>query len=65
MQAEMADALQDLDERWAEKADQVEELRLTPARKDVLRDAFGLAWVPHWVGEGPGGPLELPGFAAQ
>jgi hypothetical protein len=65
MQAEMADSLQDLDERWAEKADQVEELRLTPARKDVLRDAFGLAWVPHWVGEGPGGPLELPGFAAQ
>jgi hypothetical protein len=63
LQAEMAEALETLDEEWADKANQIEEVSLTPARKDVLRDAFGLAWMPFWVAEGKGGRIELPGFA--
>jgi hypothetical protein len=63
MQAEMAEVMQALDEQWADKADQVEEIRLTPARKDVMRDAFGLAWVPYWGAAGPGAGLVLPGFS--
>ncbi|HET7011040.1 MAG TPA: hypothetical protein VFI11_09715 [Anaerolineales bacterium] len=59
LQAEMAEAMDALDEAWADKANQIEEVTLTPSRKDVLRDAFGLAWVPHWAAEGVG---ELLGF---
>lgn len=36
-------------QRWAEAATQYREERLRPRKSDIHLEAFGLAWMPHWV----------------
>ncbi len=47
-------------EKWAAAAQDVQPLRLTPKRTDILIEVFGLGWRPTWRLEVDGQPLELP-----
>jgi hypothetical protein len=35
-------------DRWEEALIEFEEVPVTPRRKDIQVDLFGLAWSPHW-----------------
>jgi len=35
-------------DRWEEALVEFEEVPVTPRRKDIQVDMFGLAWAPHW-----------------
>jgi TIR domain len=51
--------LKSTNDRWAYKAAQVVEYRITPYRDDITLDLFGLGWVPYWYVQINGQPQWL------
>ena len=51
-----------LAEKWTAAAQDVQPLRLTPKRADILLEVFGLGWRPMWKLMVDGQPLELPAY---
>ncbi len=49
-------------EKWAAAAQDVQPLRLTPKRTDILLEVFGLGWRPTWRLLVDGQPLDLPAY---
>lgn len=47
-QQEYETALRLINERWAKIATQVEEYAITPYKKDISIDLFGIGWIPYW-----------------
>lgn len=65
LEAQKAQAVTEISERWSRMASDFTETTLTPYKKDVLVDLFGLAWLPfHQVKVGEE-ISEMPGFSAQ
>ncbi|MGD8604261.1 MAG: DUF87 domain-containing protein [Anaerolineales bacterium] len=65
LEAEAAEELQELNDKWAEAATQIEDFKLNPLKKNIFVEAFGLAWMPYWrllINERP---LEVPAFSAE
>ena len=62
LEKEKAEALEEVEEKWSEIADDITEISVTPYKKDVLVDLFGVAWMPYHVVESEGRMLEFPGF---
>jgi len=62
---EMEEAIDELEAKWAEVARQVTEITVTPYKKDILVEIFGVAWMPFHLVEVAGQIVELPGFAAS
>ena len=63
LEKEKNQALAELDQRWGELASQVDEIPLTPQKKDILLELFGVAWMPVYKISSGSQILELPGFA--
>ena len=57
--AEYENAVRDLNERWAKIATSIEQYQITPYKKDITVDLFGIAWVPFWYAVVNGQPLLL------
>jgi hypothetical protein len=64
LQAERQAALKALDEKWSAAAQDIQDLRLTPKRTDILIDVFGLGWLPYWQIDADGQPVEIAAFSA-
>jgi chromosome segregation ATPase len=62
LQAEQDEALDQVNERWEEIASQVIEIQVTPYKKDILIEVFGVAWFPHYVVKIDGQIMELQGY---
>jgi hypothetical protein len=62
---EEAQAVDELQAKWAEIAADVTEIRVSPFKKDTAVTLFGVAWVPYHVVDSDGRILELPGFSAE
>jgi hypothetical protein len=58
--AEYEKAVRAVNEKWAKVATTVEEYVLTPFKKDISVDIFGIGWSPHWYMEIGGQPVLLP-----
>ena len=65
LEDEMEETIDEIEERWAEVATEVEESVFTPLKKDVLIELFGVAWVPYWKFEAQGDVFELSGFGMR
>jgi len=63
LQAEMEEALEKLNEKWADVVDEVEERRITPLKKNISVDLFGVAWQPYWQDEIDGEAVELLAYS--
>ncbi len=59
---EKAAALETIQNKWAEIVNQSIEIPLTPLKKDIMIDLFGLAWFPHHLVQAGTEISELPGF---
>ncbi|MEO8395595.1 MAG: hypothetical protein ABI700_21550, partial [Chloroflexota bacterium] len=57
--AEYENAVRELNERWAKIATSIEQYQITPFKKDISIDLFGIAWVPFWYAVVNGQPLLL------
>jgi hypothetical protein len=64
LEKEKAQALEELNKRWGEIANQVSEVTVTPLKKDVLLELFGVAWMPVYHLEAGGENIVLPGYGS-
>jgi hypothetical protein len=62
---EIEAAIDEVEERWGEVAGEIEEIPVTPYKKDILVDLFGVAWMPYHLIDAGGQTIELPGFSAE
>jgi hypothetical protein len=65
LEAERKEALQESNDRWEEIASQVTEISVTPYKKDILVEVFGVAWFPYYVALIGDQMVELAGYSAQ
>lgn len=64
LQAEIEAAIDALEEKWEAVAVEVTTIPITPYKKDITMDMFGVAWLPYHLVETNGRLLQLPGYAA-
>ncbi|MEP7291299.1 MAG: hypothetical protein ABI835_05925, partial [Chloroflexota bacterium] len=57
---EFAALARDLNERWARTATNIEQYQITPYKKDINLDLFGIGWLPFWYAWVNNQPLLLP-----
>ncbi len=66
--AELAEEIEgvvdEIENRWANIATEIDEIQITPMKKDILLDSFGVAWMPHHIVEVEGKVINLPGFSS-
>jgi len=53
-------ALAEINAHWGEAASLVEEYRVTPYKKDIYLNIFGIGWQPSWLVMANGQPVLLP-----
>jgi len=63
LEKEKAQELQEVNSRWGEIANRVSEIPVTPYKKDVLVDLFGVAWLPYHLVQIGNEMSELPGYS--
>ncbi len=59
---ELQRVLKDVNDKWAKIATTVEEVKLTPYKKDINVEIYGIGWVPNWYAVLNGQPIMLPAF---
>lgn len=57
---EMQEALQAVQDKWVNALQQIEEIRISPYKKDINLVLFGIGWVPYWEVIVNGTPTILP-----
>jgi len=57
LEAEYRTVMQQTMDKWARIATQIEELPITPFKKDIAVSMFGIGWLPHYYAPAPGQPL--------
>ncbi len=62
LEAAKAQALAEINEGWGRLAVEISEVTVTPLKKDVLIDLFGVAWLPYHVVKIGDQVEELPGY---
>lgn len=60
---EEAAAVDELEEKWAEIADDVAEIEVSPYKKDIYLDLFGVVWLPHYLVKSDDRLFDLPAYA--
>jgi hypothetical protein len=65
LEREKQEALADVQAKWADVAAEVDEVKVTPFKKDISAELFGVAWLPHHLVQTADGLLELPGFGSD
>jgi hypothetical protein len=56
-------ALADVDEKWQEILERSTEIPVTPYKKDILVELFGVSWLPFYVYQDGGKEVELAAYA--
>ena len=51
-----------ISEKWNRIANQVENFRVTPNKKDIHPELFGIGWIPEYIVEVDGYPVRLPAW---
>lgn len=64
IEEEKASGIEQINQRWGEVIKDITEITVTPLKKDVLLDFFGVAWMPFHVIKTGDAVEELPGFSA-
>ena len=62
LEDELADELEEINERWADVATDIEETVIAPYKKNIHLELFGVAWFPHWRLEEGERAFEVPGY---
>ena len=65
LEIEQAQALQEVNDKWADIADDMTEIPVRPYKKDILVDLFGVAWMPHHIVQAGDRILELAGYGTD
>ncbi len=63
LEEEYEQKLNEVNEKWAQIANSIEEHTITPYKKDINITLFGVGWIPHYYVQQNGQPLVIPAFA--
>ncbi len=64
IEEELVEELEEIKERWEKAAEEIEETVITPLKKNIHLELFGVAWIPHWRLEIGIEALEVIGYEA-
>lgn len=62
LQQQKEKALADVREKWADTTGKISEISISPTKSDIFSDVFGVAWLPYYLTENAGNPLEIAAF---
>jgi hypothetical protein len=62
LEEEFEGKLREINDRWVQIANQIEEQTITAYKKDIHVEVFGVGWIPHYYLNVGGSPLLIPGF---
>ena len=62
MEKEMTEELQELEIRWKDVADEVIEVPVSPFKKNIFMEVFGVVWLPYYAFEEGDGWETVPAF---
>lgn len=62
LEIELAEELDEINDRWADAASEIEETVIAPFKKNIYLELFGVAWYPYWRVEDDKGAVELSGY---
>ena len=65
MQTEMNAAITQLEQGWSAKGNDISEITITPLKKDIFVELFGVAWVPYYVVEIEGRTRRICAFSSN
>jgi hypothetical protein len=65
LEQEKTEAIGEASQRWGEIANQISTIPVTPQKKDVLVELFGVAWFPYYATAMREEQIELPGYAPE
>jgi hypothetical protein len=65
MQQEMKNAINQLEKEWVGKVNDITEITLTPLKKDIFVELFGIAWVPFYVVDVDGKSYQICAFSSK
>lgn len=63
LEAEYETALREAGERWAQAVEQTQVSPISPLKKDIYLEVFGIGWQPNWMMALDGQRVLLPAFA--
>ena len=49
LENEKKEALRDLNDKWANAVNDISEIPLSPYKKDIVVEIFGILWMPHYL----------------
>jgi len=62
LEKDRQDKLREVDEKWQTILENDTEIPITPYKKDILMEIFGVGWFPYYVYEDKGREIELAAF---
>jgi hypothetical protein len=65
LESEKAQAIEEVNNRWSQIADQVSKIPIATLKKDMLFDLFGVAWMPYHQVKIGKEIKELPGYGEE
>lgn len=65
LESEKAAAVKEVQERWAEVVNNETEIPLSPQKKDIFMEVFGVAWCPYYQLTVNGKEMEIPAYDAD
>jgi hypothetical protein len=63
LERERVQALEEVEEKWSEILQNTTEIPVTPYKKDILVELFGVAWVPYYLYDEGGRSVELGAYS--
>ena len=49
LENEKKEALKDLNDKWADAVNDISEIPLSPYKKDIVIEVFGILWMPYYL----------------
>jgi hypothetical protein len=65
IETDKAAALQAVNDKWGEAANQITEIPISAQKNDLLLDFFGVAWIPYHLVKVGEQVIKLPGFSVK
>jgi hypothetical protein len=62
LETEFEEEMEKLEEKWLTVIEEMTEIPVTPYKKDIHIDFFGVAWLPYYVFQAGGRVYEVPAF---
>ena len=63
LEKERIESIEEVEEKWQEILEDTVEIPVTPYKKDILVDLFGVAWTPYYLYEDGGRQVELGAYS--